>query len=75
MKSVDLTLRISTDEGKTWPTSERLHHGFSAYSCLVTLGDGDVGVIYERDGDDRKSYGQIAFKRFPLPSLQRSPRP
>lgn len=71
---VDLTLRLSTDEGKTWPTSEPIHHGFSAYSCLVTLRGGDVGVIYERDSDVRTSYGQIAFARFPLPPLDVSRR-
>lgn len=67
---IDLTLRISPDEGETWPFNQLIHGGFSAYSCLVALGDGDVGVIYERDSDARESYGQIRFERFPLPSLE-----
>lgn len=75
---VNLTLRLSTDDGKSWPISRTIHRGFSAYSCLVALGDskagaggdGEVGVIYERDSVDRKRYGQISFTRFQLPSLE-----
>lgn len=44
----NLTVRLSRDEGKTWPVAKTLHAGFAAYSCLVALPDGQTGCLYER---------------------------
>ncbi len=44
---VNMTVRLSYDEGKTWPVSKFLHDGASAYSCLAVLPDGDIGCSYE----------------------------
>jgi sialidase-1 len=44
---VNMTVRLSYDEGKTWPVSKLLHDGPSAYSCLTVLPDGDIGCLYE----------------------------
>ena len=44
---VNMTLRISYDEGVTWPVSKVLHEGSSAYSDLARLKKGNVGVLYE----------------------------
>ncbi len=52
-------IRLSRDDGKTWPTSRVLHPGGFAYSCLASLPDGAVGCLFERDG-----YKTIAFTRF-----------
>ncbi len=52
-------IRLSRDDGKTWPTSRVLHPGGFAYSCLASLPDGAVGCLFERDG-----YKTIAFARF-----------
>lgn len=56
-----LTVRASTDDGKTWPASKVLCAGSSAYSCLCVLDDGTIGCLYERD-----NYERIVFARFPL---------
>jgi sialidase-1 len=56
-----LTVRASTDDGQSWPTSKVLCEGSSAYSCLCVLPDGTIGCLYERD-----NYGRIVFAKFPL---------
>jgi sialidase-1 len=59
-----LTLRLSDDDGKTWPVARRLHEGPSADSALTVLPDGNVGCLYERG---RKSpYETLTFARFGL---------
>jgi sialidase-1 len=60
---VNMTVRISYDEGKTWPVSKLLHDGPSAYSCLAIMPDGDIGCLYE-GGEVR--YGEIVFEKFSL---------
>ncbi|MHC4750322.1 MAG: sialidase family protein [Planctomycetota bacterium] len=60
---VKMTVRLSYDEGKTWPISKLLHNGPSAYSCLAVMPDGDIGCLYE-GGEIR--YGEIVFARFSL---------
>ena len=56
-----LTVRLSLDEGKTWPHSRLVCEGSSAYSSLAALSGGEVGLLYERD-----DYKQLAFRRFPI---------
>ena len=53
-----LTLRLSRDEGRTWPVSTIIDSGSSAYSCLTRLSDGRVGIVYEAS-----NYGRISFVR------------
>ena len=53
------TVRLSRDEGKTWPVSRVLYPGGFAYSCLASLPDGSVGCLFERDGTKK-----ISFARF-----------
>ena len=47
---VKMTVRLSYDEGETWPVSKLLHAGPSAYSSLAVLPDLSVGCLYERNG-------------------------
>ena len=56
-----MTVRLSYDEGKTWPVAKAIYEGSSAYSDLVVLPDGTIGCLYERD-----NYGKISFARFTL---------
>ncbi|MEE8452660.1 MAG: sialidase family protein [Thermoguttaceae bacterium] len=56
-----MTVRLSYDEGRTWPVAKRIYTGSSAYSDLVVLSDGTIGCLYERD-----NYGKITFARFTL---------
>jgi len=60
---VKMTIRLSYDEGTTWPVSKLLHDGPSAYSCLAIMPDGDIGCLYE-GGEVR--YGEIVFAKFSL---------
>jgi sialidase-1 len=59
-----MAVRLSRDEGKTWPHARVLHEGPSAYSCLAVLPGGAVACLYERG--DRTPYETITFARFAL---------
>lgn len=56
-----MTVRISYDEGQTWPLSRVVYEGSAAYSCLVRLPDDRIGLLYERD-----DYARIVFASFTL---------
>ncbi len=56
-----MTIRMSRNEGRTWPVARVLCEGGSAYSCLTVLPGGDIGCLYEKDG-----YRTIVLARFPL---------
>lgn len=59
----NLTIRVSDDEGKTWPIAKLLHEGDSQYSSLSRLPDGTIGCLYE--SWQRGNY-RIYFSRFSL---------
>jgi sialidase-1 len=63
-----LTVRVSCDDGKTWPVSRVLHEGPSAYSCLTVLPDKAIGCLYECGRTN--AYEKISFARFPLGWLE-----
>ena len=52
-------VRLSRDDGQTWPASRVLYPGGFAYSCLASLADGSIGCLFERD-----DYKTITFARF-----------
>lgn len=64
-RRVALTIRSSTDDGKTWSAGRLLDAGGAMYSCLTVLRDGRIGVLYE--GSDG---GGLVFARFPLEWVQ-----
>ena len=59
-----MTVRLSYDEGRSWPVAKVLYEGSAAYSDLVILPDRSIGCLYERD-----DYAKITFARFTLPWL------
>jgi sialidase-1 len=63
---VRMTVRLSKDGGKTWPSSKLLHAGPSAYSDLTVLPNGDIACFYE--GGSR-IYGEINLAILPLKQL------
>jgi len=63
-----MTVRVSHDEGKTWPVARVLHAGPAAYSCLVVVPGGDVGCLYE--AGRKHPYETIVFARFSLGWLE-----
>jgi sialidase-1 len=60
----NMTVRLSYDDGATWPLSRTIHAGPSAYSCLVVLPDQRVGCLYECGA--KSSYEKIVLARFPV---------
>ncbi|MEN3940718.1 sialidase family protein [Prosthecobacter sp. SYSU 5D2] len=44
---INLTVRLSRDEGASWPVARLLHEGPAAYSSLARLPDGTVFCLYE----------------------------
>ncbi len=63
-KREKMTVRLSKDDGRTWPIARLLHEGPAAYSALVVLPDGTLGCLYERG--TKSSYEKISFARFTL---------
>jgi sialidase-1 len=59
-----LTVRLSYDEGATWPIGKVLEDGPSAYSCLADLPDGHLACLHERGRKD--AYEKITLARFTL---------
>lgn len=58
------TVRLSYDDGLTWPASRLLYEGPSAYSSLAVLRDGSIGCLYERGKTN--PYETITFAGFPM---------
>jgi len=56
-----MTIKLSYDEGKTWPVKKLIHPGPSSYSSLVRLPEGDIGLVYE--GGQRHRREWIRFAR------------
>jgi sialidase-1 len=61
---VQLTVRASADNGKTWRDVAVLHPGPSAYSSLVSLGADEAGCLYERG--EKRPYEKISLARVSL---------
>lgn len=59
-----MTVRVSYDEGGTWPAARVVHEGPAAYSSLAALSDRTVGLLYERG--EKSAYEMITFTRLPL---------
>lgn len=60
-------LRISYDEGQSWPSQTDVYSGGFAYSCLTRMQDGRIGVLFERD-----NYKTISFVAISLSDLESS---
>ena len=46
-----MTIWMSEDDGKTWPVQKLVNPGASAYSNLIVLGSGKIGLLYETGGN------------------------
>lgn len=55
------TVRLSRDQGNTWPAARVLYAGSFAYSCLSSLPDGSVACLFERDHTKRISCARFAI--------------
>jgi sialidase-1 len=66
----ELTVRVSFDEGRTWPYSRAIHLGPAAYSDLGVLADGTVLCLYERG--DKQLSEKVTLARLNLAWLRGS---
>ncbi|MET8740621.1 exo-alpha-sialidase [Streptomyces sp. NPDC004728] len=57
----NLTVKMSCDNGKTWPIRKVVDPGAAAYSTLTRLADGRLGLLYER-----ADYTHITYSSFDL---------
>jgi sialidase-1 len=64
-----MTVRVSYDEGRTWPVSVLLYEGPSAYSCLTVLPGGLIGCLYERG--EKRPYETITLARFGVAAIEK----
>jgi hypothetical protein len=65
----NVSVKLSYDEGQTWPVSKSLEAGFSGYSDLAVLPDGTILCFYERgsiDGKNNFGTGRLTVARFNL---------
>ncbi|WP_285566393.1 exo-alpha-sialidase [Streptomyces sp. RTGN2] len=57
----NLTVKMSCDNGRTWPIRKVVDAGAAAYSTLTRLPDGRLGLLYER-----ADYTHITYSSFDL---------
>lgn len=57
----NLSLKISYDEGKSWSAGRTVFSGSAAYSDIVVLKNGDIGILFEKN-----NYQENVFVRFPF---------
>ncbi|MFE9764853.1 exo-alpha-sialidase [Streptomyces sp. NPDC005808] len=62
-----MTVRASTDDGVTWRTAHTVDGLPAAYSDLVRVDAGTVGLLYETG--DFGAYETITFRRIPVTAL------
>jgi len=58
---INLTIRMSYDDGKSWPVEKTIYPGRAAYASLTLLSGGDIGLFFEKD-----DYRSCAFVRFSM---------
>lgn len=63
-KRENMTLRLSKDDGRTWPVSKVLYAGPSAYSALAVLPNGEILCLYEKG--NQNPYEQISLARMTI---------
>lgn len=66
----NLTIRLSTDEGKSWPISRVIDPGVAGYSDLAVAPDGTVLCLYEHGGRAAQNAG-MSVARFDLEWVQK----
>lgn len=66
-----LVVRMSCDEGQTFPVERQISAEHAAYSDLTILQDKTVGVLWERGVE--QGYQFITFTRFGLKFLEPDP--
>lgn len=58
---INMTVRVSSDDGQTWTKGKTIYSGSSAYSSMTVLNDGNIGLFFEKEG-----YKENVFVKFSL---------
>ncbi|MEU9094014.1 exo-alpha-sialidase [Streptomyces sp. NPDC048428] len=58
----NLTVKMSCDNGKTWPIKKVVDAGAAAYSTLTRLPGGRLGLLYERGNYEHITYSSFDLK-------------
>lgn len=66
-KRENLTIRVSSNNGKTWHKTLRIYGGPSAYSDMVCLDEEHIGITFESGVNS--PHGHIFFNRVALSKL------
>ena len=64
-KRANLHIWLSYDEGKTWPIQKQISGAGAAYSNMVVMNDGQIGVLFEKD-----NYKSISLKTISLTDFE-----
>ncbi|MCK0158306.1 glycoside hydrolase [Cellulophaga sp. F20128] len=59
---MNMTVRISYDEGMTWSTGKTIYSGSAAYSSMTVLKNGDIGLFFEQDEYTKNPYVSFSLK-------------
>ncbi len=66
---INVSVKMTYDEGQTWPVTKLLEDGFSGYSDMAVAKDGTILCFYERGSTDGKNIyktGLLTVARFNL---------
>ena len=67
----NLTIKLSEDDGATWPVSRTLEPGPSAYSDLAVATDGTIYCFFERG--EKGPYERLTIARFNMEWIKAKP--
>ncbi|WP_086478198.1 MULTISPECIES: sialidase family protein [Arenibacter] len=59
---MNMTVRVSYDEGETWTEGKTIYTGSSAYSSMTVLENGDIGLFFEQDGYSKNPFVSFSLK-------------
>lgn len=59
---INMTVRISYDEGKTWTAGKTIYEAGSAYSSMTVLANGDIGLFFEKDNYQQNTFVRISLE-------------
>ena len=66
LKRSTMTLRRSQDSGESWETMSVIYAGCAAYSVLVPVDNGTIGVFYERGDPTLWSWDNMTYDKITL---------
>lgn len=65
---INMTIKMSDDDGASWSKQELIHPGPSAYSDLVMISEDEIGILYE--GGEGRPYENIVFENVAVSDLE-----